>query len=152
MHNPWAEWIWNKELSIKRADDFEHIHHILAWKFFWSGSLQLQMACRKPVVCMTLAQDLGLLKHRSLMSQFKFGIFESPKSISLILQITFIFVRSHHRWAVVTAVNIWMLYYKGKQCFGSSEKQEQQEALQECKPPPRLVWRAWNSLLKRETV
>ena len=30
--------------------------------------------------------------------------------------------------------------------------QIKQEAVRECKPPPCLVWRAWNSLLKRETV
>ena len=41
-------------------------------------------------------------------------------------------------------------------CRQSQEKRlvsyPQQEALRERKPPPRLVWRVWNSLLKRETV
>ena len=34
----------------------------------------------------------------------------------------------------------------------NSETIVKQEALRERKPPSRLVWRAWNSLLKRETV
>ena len=32
------------------------------------------------------------------------------------------------------------------------KKKSKQEALQERKPPPSLVWSAGNSLLKRETV
>ena len=32
------------------------------------------------------------------------------------------------------------------------ENIRKQEALRERKPPPRLVWKPWNNVLKRETV